>query len=844
MSYPRIINMSTIKRKSNTGLARTLILAAVLMLTLGGVWIFGSRLFGTEELGVERAMSAASESGSAMVEPIADVVGGAIGGKIRHQPEIDLEVLKGEPAQDGKKYARGVVFGLDTGMPLCAKVVSGSEESTCLSDDGSFLIAIDKVLGKIDISHPRYVSREVYLDSLDHLESINIVLVPDEAVTVRVVDENGIPQKGVTVSGVKRQATAAVSYGSDWSMLLGVTDETGELEAHILKGAVLFASVGKRISALTELREPNESSLHIVLPTKGGSRLGLQSDLGDAMKGFSIVLQPIGSFSVGQIRITTSEQGQCTHLLPLGDYKVHAPQHSIKFVDESLEKLPTGARRAIGAHGHTTSVLIGPDNETKWLTASIQDSPRVVVVDESGKPIVPFQAWEEKKNDTPFSGGAPKTEWRIVQSRGSVEIWDGWLSLGLFSLSSSWLGRDDYRIAIGAPGFETSHIASHPILSADGSGTVVLRAHSEDCRLLALTPSGIPFDGRLRLESSTHKSVIFDGMPDERSGLVGPFTFNGPESLLIYRYSSGRPVKCGEVKHALFKEGHAPVVEIDASSSIRFRCGREDVSSFLLINNSMQEHRGKIVGEMLLFEGLSSGRYALVTSSSRSALKREFLDLSLNFGKRTEDEIFPIVLGEGEHRTLSIPTHLQPKDIFGEIRVPEGLTDELFILPQLSGESLPRRLGENDSRIRLPLSGKYRLVNASPAPVLLTVIRIDEAGVVVPLGSFLPGDDYELMGAIMQVDVSGLDGGCIHAGYQYRGARRVATSCSEVLDVVSLGWLPSGKVTVKVIDNEDRFTSRDVSLRHGEPMIVEVDAALSTRQNSWGTVSSAKDFAR
>ncbi len=755
------------------------------------------------------------------------------------QTRTTLTAPEARPVESAR-VVTGRVRALDTRAPLAAQVQHGTLKETCLVADGSFSMTLPTEADQVAVRHSGYVTQLVDFPGGEK-GAAQVWMVPEWTAQILVCDELGAAQEGAQVFVVGGWRGEPVSLAGEWSSLIGESSETGELSVPLSDRAILYATIDGRSSELVEYIQRGESPTRIVVPSTKASALALRLESGAAAAELSLLLRPLHHPPIADLQVSTSADGRCDVLLPLGVYEVFAAQRSVEFLDERLGRLPPAARHVLGSMGTSVRLTIKADASTSWYTVRTVEARQLLVVDEEGNRVRPFRAWEEKHNKAHI-GREPESAWRVVQSHGSMTIRDDLLSLSLFNERA--LGTKDYRIGVGALGFETNYLTSLPSSPSGQPGKVVLRRHREPREIRVLDSTGAPYSGRLRLESATSGIVIQDGDPDSVSGTLGPFFFNGPEALLLSRSLAGKLIRCGKLEFKDFEGGDVPTVMIDDSASVRLIVGLDGPNELTLINGKRQEFRGARTDDSLLFEGLPPGDFAVVSPTSRAAFIRALGDLDLNLSRLRRDELFLLHLEPNEHELLVLPEDLQPKSFSGRVVVPDDLTDQIYLYPIQAGGGLPRRARRSDARMRLPADGQYCFEGVAPGPARLAVVRVDQGGWYVPLGRFSPGEDYELEGSVLTVIATGLEWYYAQVSFSFAGARRFATACAQGKEWISLGWFPAGKVNVQIIDRENRFVVRDLVLEHGEAASWEVPADLATREGSWKTPPEGSGFSR
>jgi hypothetical protein len=724
---------------------------------------------------------------------------------------------------------QGVVRSYTSGGPLPATLVWGDKRIRAWSTDGSFRLKHGSPREPVLVSHPGYHDQLLGPFSEDQFKLV-IRLVPEVAGTLLVVDEQGVPQAGVEVLGIRRATRRARFHHRAWSRVVGVTNDQGKLSVGGNQGDLLFAHKAGRTSRVLAVEGLSRENLTLVLPHQRATVLGIRSLGGDPIAGANLVLKSLGKPVLATLEFETimegARAGQCDALLPLGDYLLIDWQRSLAPVFPEEPPQPRLARSGLGPRGYSVSVTVAADAALTWVDVEVSQAPCILAVDDRGQPRYPFQVWSEVL--VPNDAGLPT--WMPLASR--LTLRSGSMSLAAFEPGR--FSDGSFRLAIGADGCSTSHLGEYPTASGQEPVRVVLRRDSDQRYLRLLTEAGAPFTGRARLVASNSKRVLWDEVLDPSSGLAGPFLFSGAEPVEVLKDVGAGVMALGRVGPEQFAGGAVPILHIDGSCTLELLTGGRRVPGLYAVNDLKQRFSPQREGDRLVFRSLPPGRFTLLTPEGLAEFQQKMIDGTLGFGGSRPGDIFELQLRGGEHRIMPLPARFTPGTAVGRVRIPPGLTTALYLYPIGDGRSVPQAREPHDARLPLGADGEYSLEDWVPLPQRLAVVRVDAYGRYINLGSFAPGESYELRGGPLQVNTPGLESACVQATVRSLNGGGFAVVCAKRSERLLLGWFPEGRVDVRIVDPQEREHQTAAVILHGSGGAVEVDASEVAR-SSWAS---------
>jgi hypothetical protein len=252
---------------------------------------------------------------------------------------------------------------------------------------------------------------------------------------------------------------------------------------------------------------------------------------------------------------------------------------------------------------------------------------------------------------------------------------------------------------------------------------------------------------------------------------------------------------------------------------------------------------GEEDGKDLLFAGLWPGRYAAVDTIQVHSVLNLVGDLSIGLTRRTLEEILPIELRDGEARQIDLPSPSSDAGVAGRVILPPELDGPLFVYVLGPDDFLPRMPDARDLRCPVTPSGSYFLERLPFAPTSLVLVRIDDAGSILPLMSFAPGETPRPRGARVIVHLSGLTDFLCIGGVDRDGTTYFTSRLAIGTERVDLGWFPAGALKVRVVDQEDRDMEALIQVP-GEGTTKLERAADAEARSSWAHIPEPTSFGR
>jgi len=655
---------------------------------------------------------------------------------------------------------------------------------------------------------------------------------------VEVVDEHGLLLSGVDIRAIARATEERNSLTRrEWNYSLATTMSDGRASVPTAGVSWVFATLEGRVSSLVAITDHLEETVQIVMPSARGTTVTVRKAAGEPAAGLVVLASPSAQFRVPPFHLTADAAGLLDPSLPLGSYTLGVPNAEARLGEARTDTLGRTAKRVLGLRSGHVRIEIAADDRTVLLRAERVDDGMVEVVDPTGAPIAPVEFWQETLGRS--EGVDP--QWGRLQQPGQIRVDGNRFSVDIFG-DMRTLGDPGYRVVVAAPGYSRG-ILSHPI----GPGRairVVLYRHDEQHYVRVVNGAGAPYEGRVRIREEGCPWPLVDAAPDPANGRLGPIIFNGPGRLELFRASGAEFLPCGTLPYRSFMEEEEPEIVVPGTASILIEGGRLDPRQYCAVGRDRRVWWGKQGGEGLLIDGLLPGRYVVTNLGGLDAIRRLVGDLSLNFTRRPVEEVLPIELREGERRHVQQPEMTPQYSYSGTVALPEGLSGQLYLYALAPGQALPRRAGMGVPRWSLAASGEYSLSGIQFKPAELVLARIDSVGWVMPLGSFSPGEDYSPDGAVVILDLEGLQQGLCQATVPWKGSTRFCYSLVHETEKANLGWLPRGDIEVLVIDHEDRYTSVHTCVTSTGVVTLELQADDDTRASSWKHAPQERPFDR
>lgn len=781
-----------------------------------------------------RGQAPALKSGSGTSSVLPELVQ-SVQSAERSSVQLDREVLGQEVEVASPDLVHCTVLDAASGTPLAAMVKSGDWSGQC-AFDGTALVPVAEG-GSILASHPGYLQQHV-LPKYPLDAPILLSLSSMSRRHVQVIDEDGIPVEGVDIRGLAQGSVGfRATTERGWSYSLAKTGSDGRAEVPTAGVTWLFATLDGRASSMIALAAAPEGEVLIELCTARGTTVTVRNVDGTPASGLLVLADPGEQFNFQPFLLRADSAGLLQPILPLGSYRFR-----VSSAEAYLERAKGGgiggtAKRVYGLDRGCVKVDVEADDGTVSLRVQRNEGGLVEVVDTAGALIAPIEVWQETLGDA----GGVSSEWSRLQQPGQVRLAGNLFSTAMFG-EMRVLGDPGYRIVVSSPGYARG-VLDRSVGSGDRR-RVVLHRHSEEHYIRVVNRAGEPHSGRVRVHEEACPWPLFDGLPSRADGRVGPFEFDGPGRVDIYRASGAKFLLSGTVQYSAFNDGGEPEVVVSGTASILIPGEKVDPQRYCAVDEGRRVWWGGALEEGLLIGGLLPGRYAVTDVGELDIIRRRIGDRSLNFTRTPLEELLPIELRDGERRVVSQPSELPRYDYFGSIALPEGLQGPLYLYAVPTGKSLPRRAGAGGYRVPLSPSGAYAFKGLAVEPAEFVLARFDQAGWVMPLGSFLPGEDYSPLGAMVVLELEGLEHGLCQSIVSWKGASRFSYSLFRESGIANLGWLPQGELQVLVIDDDDRFSSVSGRVPSAGTLTLKLQADDDTRALHWKRAPGGASFGR